>query len=292
MTFHKKTGYRVKNKFRPDIYIQYIYFFPIVIIHLLLWGCASPPSPVSVIQKAEIPVSEFIAGYSVQNRPILCIRAGNGEEIILLVASIHGDEIAGTPLAYSLLNYFRNNPHLLEGRTVFFLPLANPDGVAAYSRFNRRNVDLNRNFPSANRQDKKRSGDFPSSEPETRTIMQLIRTYRPARIISIHEPMNCIDYDGPGESLAAFISDYCYLPVKKIGAMPGSLGSYAGAELGIPVITLELPEEAAVMDTEILWQLYGKALLASVLYPQKPEHSFVRTEMNEKKARGKIPEAK
>jgi len=208
------------------------------------------------------------------------------------MASIHGDEIAGTPLTYELLAHFRENSYLLEGRTILFLPVTNPDGMAVYSRFNERNVDINRNFPSANSSKRKHSGEYPCSEPETRIIMQLINTYRPVRIISIHQPLNCIDYDGPGESLAAFISSYCNLPVKKFGGMPGSLGSYAGVDLGIPVITLELPEEADVMETEILWQLYGKALLASVLYPYELDHSFVRMEENENRIKKETPEAK
>ena len=247
---------------------------------MFLWGCAKHQSlPILPAEtRPQIPVSEFIAGYSVKKRPIPCIIMGNGKQSILVIASIHGDEIAGTPLTYRMQTYFSENPGLLKDRKLILLPAANPDGMASFVRFNDRKVDLNRNFPSANRKERRQSGEYPCSEPETKVIMRLIHTYRPVRIITLHEPMNCIDYDGPGDALAGFIADHCHLPVRKIGAMPGSLGSYAGEELGIPVITVELPKNAAMLDTDALWGLYGNALLSSVLYPAYPGHSFAENE--------------
>ncbi len=245
---------------------------------IFLWGCAKQSLPlIPPESRPQVPVSEFIAGYSVKKRPVPCIIMGNGKESILLIASIHGDEIAGTPLTYRLRQHFFANPHLLAGRRIILLPAANPDGMASFARFNDRKVDLNRNFPSGNRKERRQSGEYPCSEPETKIIMRLIHTYRPVRIITLHEPMNCIDYDGPGDALAGFIADHCHLPVRKIGAMPGSLGSYAGEELGIPVITMELPKQAAVLDADALWGLYGNALLASVLYPEYPGYSLAET---------------
>ncbi len=66
------------------------------------------------------------------------------------------------------------------------------------------------------------------------------------------------------------MAQYCDLPVKKIGARPGSLGSYTGETLGIATITLELPAEASKDGEQALWDKYGKALLAAVLYPEHP----------------------
>jgi protein MpaA len=148
------------------------------------------------------------------------------------------------------------------------LPLANPDGMAAKTRENLRRVDLNRNFATANREDSQENGFRPLSEPETRALQALFKEYEPGRIVSIHQPLNCIDYDGPGRALATRMAQNCDLPITKLGAKPGSLGSYTGETLGIPTVTLELPAAASNMGETALWQRYGRTLLAAVVYPQ------------------------
>jgi protein MpaA len=130
-------------------------------------------------------------------------------------------------------------------------------------------VDLNRNFPSANRINERQSGAAALSEPEARVIKQLIEQYAPDRIVSLHQPFSCIDYDGPGTTLAVRMAQYCNLPVKKMGAIPGSLGSYAGVDLGIPIITFEMRQNDSGLDSNILWQRYGKALVAAIVYPER-----------------------
>ena len=69
--------------------------------------------------------------------------------------------------------------------------------------------------------------------------------------------------------MAARIAGYCKLPVKKLGARPGSLGSYTGEELGIPTITMELPKAASKLSKQALWDRYGPAVLAAITYPQQ-----------------------
>ena len=68
--------------------------------------------------------------------------------------------------------------------------------------------------------------------------------------------------------LAESMGRYCDLPVKQLGARPGSLGSYAGVTLGIPTITLELLPEDSKLNSEALWQKYGKSLIAAIVYPE------------------------
>jgi len=129
-------------------------------------------------------------------------------------------------------------------------------------------VDLNRNFIAANRRGDVQGGPEALSEPEARAIYQLIQQYSPDRIVSIHQPLNCIDYDGPGKQLADHMAQYCDLPIKKLGARPGSLGSYAGVTKGIPIITFEMLASDSDLDTESLWRKYGRALLAAITFPQ------------------------
>ncbi len=213
-------------------------------------------------------------GMSVRRRPLECHILGQGKEVIFVMASVHGNEVAGTPLVRLMIRHLEQNPGLLSGRKVIVLPVANPDGVRGKSRLNIRGVDLNRNFPAANRRNTRQYGFSPLSEPETRAIMEIIRHHRPSRIISLHQPFGCIDYDGPGERLAEHIAGQCDLPVRKLGALPGSLGSYAGMHLGIPTITFELPGGAEKLSYKRLWERYGNALMAFVMW--SGEHELTR----------------
>jgi protein MpaA len=207
-----------------------------------------------------------IAGLSVQNRLIECVVLGEGADVTLIMATIHGSEPAGTALVRRLAEVLAEQPDMLADRKVVLVPVANPDGMAAHSRYNARNVDLNRNFATYNRRKNAKSGSKALSEPETRTIEAIIREYSPDRIVSIHQPLACIDYDGPAQELARRMAEQCDLPVKKLGAQPGSLGSYAGLSLGVPIVTFELPRHAERLDRQLLWRKYGPALIAAVTY--------------------------
>ena len=81
-------------------------------------------------------------------------------------------------------------------------------------------------------------------------------------IVSIHQPVACVDWDGPpeAEALANKLAAACGLPVKKLGARPGSLGAWFGEVLGRPILTLELPADAPT-DAGLLWDRYGAGLL-------------------------------
>jgi protein MpaA len=193
---------------------------------------------------------------------------GQGTETTLIMGAIHGDEPAAGALVNELGNRLRSDPGLLERRRVVLLPAANPDGLAARTRENARGIDLNRNFDAANRVNNGTNGLTPLTEPESQALQSVIKEYAPSRIVSVHQPLSCIDYDGPGEAIAARMAQECDLPVKKIGARPGSLGSYTGESLKIPTITMELPPEASKLSDEALWQKYGRALISAILYPE------------------------
>ena len=243
-------------------------------IVLALAGCYKPVDYPVIVKVLPSPIPELetprlIVGKSIENRPMVHTVLGQGTDVTFVLAAIHGNEKAGIQLVHRLERYLQQNPQMLEKRKVVLLPIANPDGVAHNSRYNTRGIDLNRNFPASNRINSNRFGRTALSEPESRFIFQLIRQYTPDRIVSIHQPLACIDYDGPSRALANRMAEYCNLPLKKVGAKPGSLGSHAGVMLGIPIITLELPRNADRFKSERLWQQYGPALVAAVAYPYR-----------------------
>lgn len=210
-----------------------------------------------------------VVGRSLDGRLIECLTYGDGPDVFWLIATIHGNEVAGTPLTQQFIQWIESNPGEIAGRRIVIMPVANPDGFAANIRFNKNGVDLNRNFPAGNwgEADVKPHGDTPLSEPESRTIMRVLCQYFPNRVVSIHQPLNCIDYDGPAEGMARAMGEKCKLPVNKLGSRPGSLGSFIGVTLGRPIITLELPEDAG-MNGETLWKEYGEAIIAALRYEQ------------------------
>ncbi len=184
--------------------------------------------------------------------------------MILLLAAIHGNEPAGTPLLERLSRHLATRPDLLAGRRVIVVSCANPDGRVANRRTNARGVDVNRNFPAANRHPNARNGARALSEPETQLVHELVERERPACIVSVHQPLACIDWDGPAEGLARAMGALDVLPVRRLGARPGSLGAWAGQDLGIPVITLELPRGAQRLSADVLWARFGALLLTVI----------------------------
>ncbi len=205
-----------------------------------------------------------IAGCSVQNREIEKFIFGTGDDVVLVIGAIHGDEPASAVLAHQLVRYLRENTSSIHSKKVIIVPVVNPDGLAAGTRTNANGVDLNRNFPANNRVDADWAGYSPLSEPESRLLFHIISEHGVGRIITIHQPYGCIDYDGPAKHIAEKMGEHCDLPVTKLGGRPGSLGSWAGLTMGIPIITVELFGEDINCTPDEIWQLYGRAILAGI----------------------------
>ena len=212
------------------------------------------------VQKLALPASKPI-GMSVQGRPIWCRAIGSGSRRVLFIGGIHGDETEGTVATAQLPLTFLRSPGLGRQVTLHIVQDMNPDGRYAGVRTNSRGVDLNRDFPSSNR--RKGRG---LSEPESRAVHDLILSLQPDLVIVAHSwrKRYFINYDGPGKHLAQAFSRHSGFPVvpsSNISATPGSLGSWCGWDLGIPILTIEWqrgtpPEQA--------WASTQKALLAVI----------------------------
>ena len=206
-------------------------------------------------------------GRSVRGRPIEAVVFEGGSRCVLILGGIHGSEPSSADLAGRLVEHLKGRPQDLAGKRVLVIPRANPDGLAAGTRWNARGVDLNRNFATDNFEPCARNGLAALSEPESRALVRAIALYRPSCVVSVHAPLNCIDADGVDASyaLAREMARVSPLPVNDLPAMPGSLGSYAGDELGLKMITYELDRKktpgnspAAYLDSHL------PALLAAI----------------------------
>jgi protein MpaA len=234
-----------------------------------LCGCQDPGEIFIVGDAPEIKVeasTNFSAGFSVEKREIEYSVLGTGPDVVMLIATIHGNENAGTSIVRGIEMLLEDSEDILKKHQFIILPVANPDGFHHNIRYNANGVDLNRNFAAHNRLNNKINGKHALSEPESVIIENLITRYKPLRIVVFHEPLNCIDYDGPGLEIANAMSKYTYLPVKKLGGRPGSLGSYAGDTLGIPIITVELTPLAKYLTADQLWEKYANMTLAALLF--------------------------
>lgn len=243
-------------------------------------GCSTPPDPPGTpvapppLRPAprvdSTPARTLTLGTSVDGRPIGLhlfgdpAAAGPGDTV-LVIGGIHGNEPTSAGVCRALVAYLSDHPDAWAGRCVAVIPEANPDGLARHMRSNKNLVDLNRNFPAANWKKGRRGwsfgGDAPANQPETQLLVAAFDRYRPARVVSVHSMDDpCNNYDGPAEPLARLMAAHNGYPVKSsIGyPTPGSLGSWAGGDRKIPVITLELPAKAT---TAASWEKNRKALL-------------------------------
>lgn len=187
-------------------------------------------------------------GKSVEGREIVAVEVGKGERTVLLVGGFHGTEVGGVHLMYRFAQLLHANPPQWLDAKVVIVPVLNPDGLIRGQRTNANGVDINRNFPTENWTPRAQSprnhpGANAASEPETKLMIELLERYRPQRIVSVHAPLEVVNFDGPARALAEQMSKHTGYPVNDdIGyPTPGSFGTYAGKERGIPTITLELP---------------------------------------------------
>ena len=243
---------------------------------VLVAGCRLPPTE-TLPPPLPKPVTQTqTLGTSVEGRPIFLYRFGNGPVGTLVIAGIHGDEPTGIAVTGNLVGLLRSGDVTCADGSIAVIPVANPDGAAKGRRRNARNIDVNRNFPASNwgrsRKGAFHGGTSPLSEPETVVIKNAVESLRPRQIISVHSitrGRECNNFDGPGEALAKRMAKHNGYPVRPtIGyPTPGSFGSWAGIDLQIPVITLELPRD---LPSEKAWEQNRGALVEAVRMTNDP----------------------
>lgn len=218
--------------------------------------CARIVSKLASVHASDCRSTVFItAGHSVDNSPILVkeyppLPHRRPQARILLLGGTHGDEYSSISIVF---HWMRILDTLHSGLFHWLvMPLLNPDGLLREqsTRTNSRGVDINRNMPSsewhtqgmnrwiqrANSLPRYYPGSEPASEPETRTLVKIIEHFKPDAIISVHAPLDLVDYDGPGQPPKRLGS----LSLRRLGNFPGTLGHYIGHQAGIPVVTIEL----------------------------------------------------
>ena len=139
-------------------------------------------------------------GKTYEDRDIWIFTAGNPNGgKVLWDGEIHGGEDSGSEIMYMIASWLLESgepeaKQILERNHLLFVPIINVD---SYTRgtMNRDEcyygVDLNRNFETGWRSTPCRealdySGEYPASEPETRAMRNVFRTYRPDFYVNLH----------------------------------------------------------------------------------------------------------
>lgn len=212
----------------------------------------------------------------------------------LILCGVHGDEITPVKFCWDLMRELKSN-HSFSDKMVVVAPLVSPDSFfkGKPTRTNAAGVDVNRNFPTADwnrdalkrwkehykRDKRKYPGPRAASEQETIFQMNLIKRYKPNKIITVHAPLTILDYDGPslkggkGQSAKALLEQMSQksmgYKISNYPVFPGSLGNWAGKENYIPTYTLELPNTVTT-ETDRFWTLFKDAVLFAIDHKMKP----------------------
>ena len=260
-----------------------------VVVLVLVAGCAPrnqsfEPAPAQVGSTPAAPaapaaprVMPQTIGHSVLGRPIEMYSFGpvEGGRPVIVMGAIHGNEPTSADVSRGLLDELLVDPRAatagVGGVPVVVIPVPNPDGLAAGTRYNANKIDVNRNFPSRNFNERTpgrtfRGGTKPASEPETVALMNVIERLRPRLIVTVHsiaDGKHCNNYDGPARAIAEVMTKHNGYPaVPTIGyPTPGPLGNWGGNDRQIPMITLELPR---ALPASRAWPDHRAAVYAAI----------------------------
>ena len=177
-----------------------------------------------------------VLGWSVQGReiPVVTRSVVDARRTVLVIGGLHGNEPVTPPTVRNLVT--AEIPGDIE---VWLVPEANPDGVAAGTRWNANGVDLNRNFswdwwPSD-------GGPGPLSEPETQALTGLIERLRPDVVVWVHQPLGYIGSIGPTDR--AFEQAWAAgsgTPVRSGVTQHGGGESWTAFVAGLPSMLIEI----------------------------------------------------
>jgi len=241
----------------------------------------SSASTLKPFRLAHMPKLPKVPLMSLKGTQIEIYQFGQGsDEYVFLLGNFHGDEPQGEHLLRQLMLELVQKPNEYTNKTIFCMPLVNPDGTFKKTRVNNNGVDLNRNFPTKNfiqgqhKGTRYYAGPNALSEPESRIVSELIKPYletgkrEKVKILSIHSPLAVNNFDGPALHIAQAMQKENRL--KATGSIgyptPGSFGTYYGTELGIPVVTLETTRQSGPEA----WKAHRNALWAFLNTPVAP----------------------
>jgi len=199
-----------------------------------------------------------VIGSSLEGRGIYAHRFGNGSQTVMFVGGVHGNEASSVYILNSWIDRLESGyDSIPSNKTIIVVPNANPDGLAAGSRTNSRDVDLNRNFPANDWKkdvvmpggslNKGGGGKSPLSELESSAIASYTLSQNPKLVMSYHAVGSLVLGNGAGQADAwavAYASSVGYWVPSGNGVFDydttGAYEDWLRDKHGIPAILVEL----------------------------------------------------
>lgn len=134
-----------------------------------------PPEPVYNFLNTLVVDGLEMAGRSVEDREIFAVKLGGGPNRVLAWSQMHGNETTTTKALLDFIQACRlNPPGWLEKVELLLIPVLNPDGARAYTRFNANKIDLNRDAQKL-------------SQPESLVLRRLFDSFKPHYCLNLHD---------------------------------------------------------------------------------------------------------
>lgn len=232
-----------------------------------------------------------ITGASVKGRLLPLIEIGNGQRKLLAVAAVHGREFISSAFLMRSVYEFLGKGTELCGKSLFVLPMLNPDGVeialsrdmplikkenfkAELFKNNANDINLNANFPFCfKRVPKSREGGTSAaSEPETKALIKLCEKEGFSAAISLHARGNCIFWRDFGngavkgdKELAKSFENKCgfelIAPTKNAEDYSGGFENWFRCRCRRPALCIELVKDEDIgfsdmcrdFDRAVIW---------------------------------------
>lgn len=202
----------------------------------------------------KVELKSKIFGYSVRDRPIIGYEVGEGENVLLLIGAIHGNEKSSANLLNRFVEEIKTNTNIIsKTKKIIIIPIANPDGYydETDSKLNANEVNLDWNFPGDNWQDHSptgiSAGTHPFSEPETQIIQKVIEEYKPNAFISYHAIGAFVspEFDNTPSELGMWYANktgYVYDDNNEVWDFPATATKWFITTTKNPAITVELTD--------------------------------------------------
>lgn len=186
---------------------------------------------------------------------------GTSGPATMYVGAIHGNELSSKYLTDALVAYLEEHAREIPSdRRVVVVPTVNPDGVAAKTRYNARNVNLNRNFPTTNwvsdtavsggTVEQGAGGSSSLSEPEAAALAAFTQSLQPRLVVTYHSQGSLVNSNDVGIAATlgpqyATMTRYKFVSSEATTGVFGfeMTGTYEDwlAERSTPAILIELP---------------------------------------------------
>jgi hypothetical protein len=190
-------------------------------------------------------------GHSTQGTPVWQIDIGTGPVKLMAWSQMHGDEPTATAALMDLLNFIAApqqhgwREQWLSKITLRLIPMLNPDGAAAGSRFNAMGVDINRDAKAL-------------QSPEGRMLMQAAVQFKPDFGLNLHDQNRFYAVGDTDKQTTISLLAPAFNPAKDIDASRKKAMQLIGDMRDL--MARELPGYLGRYDDTYSWRSFGDTL--------------------------------